>query len=360
MGGVKSGEVMCEKDQPTMSTLITPQELHTTLPRSQKSADTVTKTREQLISILNKQDDRLVVIVGPCSIHDPDSALRYAKKLRAEIQKHHGTLCIIMRAYLEKARTSTGWKGFVNDPHLNLTFEIQKGLHTARSLLLAINELGVPAGTEILNPFIASYFSDLTSWAAIGARTTESQVHREFAASLPMPVGFKNNTNGDIQVAIDAIQTAIQPHHFLGVGISGKITVMESPGNPHCHVVLRGSQHNTNYDDDSIDRTIAALNHCILINQVMIDCSHGNTQKEYRQQLSVIDTLSTRIAKGDRKLLGVMLESHLIEGKQPWIPDQVMSGDQSITDPCIGWEHTEIALNQLSHAVLIRRKNMLD
>lgn len=340
--------------------LITPQELHAALQRSPQCGETVEKTREQLISILNKHDDRLVVVVGPCSIHDPQSAVMYAKKLRAQIEKHQGTLCIIMRAYLEKARTSTGWKGFVNDPHLNLTFEIQQGLHTARSMLLAINELGVPTGTEILNPFIAAYFSDLISWAAIGARTTESQIHREFAASLPMPVGFKNNTHGDVQVAIDAIQTAIQPHHFLGAGLSGKITVMQSPGNPYCHVVLRGSHYKTNYDDDSINSTVAALKQYNLIDQVMIDCSHGNSQKEYQQQMTVIDAVSARIATGDRKIFGVMLESHLTEGKQPWMPHQTMLGDQSITDPCIGWEHTEVALNQLSEAVLTRRKNMLD
>lgn len=343
-----------------MSSLITPQELLKKLQPSPESADTVVKTREQLISILNKQDDRLVVIVGPCSIHDPDVALMYAKKLRVQIEKHSGTLCIIMRTYLEKARTSTGWKGFVNDPDLNLTFEIQKGLHVARSMLLAINALGVPTGMEILNPFIASYFLDLISWAAIGARTTESQIHREFAASLPMPVGFKNNTSGDIQVAIDAIQTALQPHHFLGIDPTGKIAVMQSSGNPHCHVILRGSQHKTNYDDDSVNSAISALNQHTPVNQVMIDCSHGNCQRDHLQQMTVIDTLSKRIAEGDRKIFGVMLESHLTAGKQPWIPHQTMLGDQSITDPCIGWEQTEVALNQLSEAVQTRRKNMLN
>ena len=334
-----------------MSILTTPQALHAQLQHTQKSADTVANTRNQLISILNHQDDRLVVIVGPCSIHDSNSALTYAKKLRLEIEKHDLTLCIIMRAYLEKARTSTGWKGFVNDPHLNLTFDIEKGLHAARSLLLTINALGVPTGTEILNPFVAPYFTDLTSWAAIGARTTESQIHREFAASLPMPVGFKNNTNGDIQVAIDAIKTALQPHHFLGADASGKIAV-----NPHCHVVLRGSQDKTNYDNDTIDRTHAALTQLNLMNHVMIDCSHGNSQKEYNQQMHVIDTLSQRIQQGDRKFFGVMLESHLTAGKQDWISHQPMLGDQSITDACIGWEQTEMALNQLSEAVQRRRE----
>ncbi len=343
-----------------MLPLITPEALHAELPLSQTCADHVKKTRQSLIDILNQQDDRLMVIVGPCSIHDPQSALQYAEKLQTQIKKHEKTLCIVMRAYSEKARTSIGWKGFINDPYLNNTFEINTGLQAARSLLLAINQLGVPIGSEILNPYLADFFSDLISWAAIGARTTESQLHREFASSLSMPVGFKNNTHGDIQVAIDAIHTARQPHYFLHPDLSGNMAIKQSTGNPYGHVVLRGSKQQPNYDTNTIQHTIHLLNQLKLINRVMIDCSHGNSEQDYLQQMNVIQTLAKRIAEGDHSLLGVMIESHLTAGKQAWTPHQTMSGDQSITDACIGWQHTEIALDMLSEAVLARRENMVD
>lgn len=338
-----------------MPTLMTPEELHKQYPLSQKSAERIAKTRDAFIQILNRRDDRLVVITGPCSLHHSDSALRYAKNLQTQIKKYENTLCIIMRAYVEKARTSVGWKGLINDPDLNNTFKIEKGLQIARELLIKINEIGVPTATEILNPLITPYFSDVTSWSVIGARTTESQIHREIASGLPMPVGFKNNTNGDIQVAIDAIQTAFQPHHHLGLDLSGKMAILKSTGNPYAHVVLRGSSTKSNYDVETIQQTIAALNTLNLMDRVLVDCSHGNSQKDHKQQLSVIKELSRRIQEGNTDFFGVMLESHLTSGKQPWNPHQPMNSEQSITDACMGWEDTEVALEQLSQAVQKRR-----
>ena len=338
-----------------MSVLITPNELHTALPITQKCVDVVKKTRHAFQRIANQQDDRLVVIVGPCSIHDAASALQYARQLKTLIDKHNDTLCIIMRTYLEKARTSVGWKGFIHDPDLNDTFQIEKGLLSARQLLLAINEMHVPTATEMVNPLTAQYFSDLMSWSAIGARTTESQIHRELASHLPMPVGFKNTTQGDIQVAIDAVQAAYQPHHYFGADSSGKIAVLQSTGNAYAHVVLRGSTTQTNYDCETIERTHTSLKQSQLIDRVLIDCSHGNSQKNHLQQIQIIRALSQRIQQKNEPILGVMLESHLVAGKQAWTPHQPMRSDQSITDACIGWSDTEAALAMLSDAVKAKR-----
>lgn len=343
-----------------MSALITPEKLQHELPLTLNSVNLVNDTRNQLIQILNNQDDRLLVIVGPCSLHHPDSAIRYAEKLQSKIKQYEKTLCIVMRAYIEKARTSIGWKGLVNDPDLNNTFRIEKGLHVARSVLLAINELGVPTGTEILNPLIAPFFTDLTSWAVIGARTTESQTHREYASSLPIPIGFKNNTNGDIQVAIDAIQTAQQPHHFLGPDLSGKMAIMQSAGNPFCHVVLRGSNTQSNCDIKTVSQTTTSLKKLNLIDRVLIDCSHGNSQKNHIKQFALLQHLSNRLQNGDNNFFGVMIESHLVAGKQTWVPHQPVNAEQSITDTCMGWPETEMALDQLSQAVQIKRKNVVD
>lgn len=338
-----------------MSVLITPKELSVSLPITQKSAAVVAKTREQLMHIMDQRDDRLAVIVGPCSIHHPESAFRYAQQLKTQIEKHKDTLCIVMRTYIEKARTSIGWKGFMNDPDLNNTFHIEKGLRAARKLLLDINDIDVPTATEILNPFTAAYFSDVTSWSVVGARTTESQIHRELASDLPMPIGFKNNTSGDIQVAIDAVQTACQSHHYLGLDLSGKMIIVKSRGNPYAHVVLRGSNTQSNYHHATIHQTVSSLAQLNLINRVLIDCSHGNSQKNHLQQITVVNTLAEQIKQGDQSIFGVMLESHLMAGKQAWIPTKVMHSDQSITDACIGWSDTEAALNTLSEAVRIQR-----
>jgi 3-deoxy-7-phosphoheptulonate synthase len=334
-----------------MNTLITPEKLHRKLPFTAEALRTITEARSSLKNILSGKDNRMVVVIGPCSIHDPKSALEYAERLRKQIQKHQDTLCIIMRTYFEKARTSVGWKGLLNDPELNQSFELNKGLEITRSLLLDITAIGVPVGAEIINPLTIPYFSDLLSWSVIGARTTESQLHREIASHLPTPVGFKNNTNGDIQVAIDAVLTAQQAHHFLHVDHNGQIGITQSAGNPYCHIVLRGSNHQSNYDNQTIDQAVAALNRLDLTNRIMIDCSHGNSQKNPAQQLHALRALCSRITSGDARIFGVMSESHLMAGKQPWIPNQPLQYGQSITDACIGWADTEIILDELSQAV---------
>lgn len=338
-----------------MSTPITPDALHQKLPLTPDCLAFVSKTRQEIADIQSQKDDRLLVVVGPCSIHNTESALKYAEKLKSCIDHYKNSLCIVMRTYLEKARTSIGWKGFINDPYLNFTFDIEAGLTAGRSLLLSINALGVPTGTEILNPYITPYFSDLISWAAIGARTTESQIHRELAASLPLPIGFKNNTAGDIQAAIDGVRTAMEPHTFLGLSPAGNITIIQSSGNANCHVVLRGSHQKTNYDAHTVSETAQILNTFHKGNHIMIDCSHGNSKKNHAEQLNVVDALSKRIRAGNNDFFGIMLESHLKAGKQSQDPNHLIQPDQSITDPCIGWEETEEALQMLSDAVLTRR-----
>lgn len=342
------------------SGMITPKELLTELPITPQCLTTITRARQEIVDILHKKDDRLVVIVGPCSIHDTNSALLYAEKLRKKIDAHRDTLCIVMRAYIEKSRTAIGWKGLVNDPSLNDTFSIKEGLHIARSTLLAINELQVPVAAEMVSPFTAPYFVDLLSWAAIGARTTESQLHRELASDLPLPVGFKNNTSGDVQVAIDAITTAKQSHHFLGLNDYGNIAIRKSSGNKNCHVVLRGSHRQSNYDIPTIQNTIKSLKKARLTPRIMIDCSHDNSQKNHLVQLHVLHILAKRIEQNDQTFFGVMIESHLKAGKQRWTPHQSLIDGQSITDACLGWEDTEVALGQLSIVVQKRRKNVLD
>lgn len=334
-----------------MTTLTTPSELHQTLPITQAASFTVSKARENLKNILQGKDNRLVVVIGPCSIHDPISAYEYAKKLREQVEKYHDSLCIIMRTYFEKARTSLGWKGLINDPDLNKSHDVNKGLTIARQLLIQINSLGVPTGSEIINPLTTPYFSDLLSYAVIGARTTESQLHREIASHLAMPVGFKNNTNGDMQVAIDAVQTAQQSHHFLHVNEMGKMTVTQSSGNPYCHIILRGSNHQTNYDNESIDQAVTALNHLELMNRVMVDCSHGNSQKNPANQIMALRALCGRIVSGDSRIFGIMSESHLLAGRQTWTPNHPLHYGQSITDACIGWSDTESILHELNQAV---------
>lgn len=334
-----------------MSALITPQNLHAALPISPKNIETVMCAREQIKKILQGESQRLVVIVGPCSIHDTQSAYEYAEKLQKKIKQYQSTLCIIMRTYFEKARTITGWKGFIYDPDLNSTHNIEKGLHQARSLLLAINKLTVPVATEIVNPLTAPYFSDLLSWVVIGARTTESQIHRELASDLSIPVGFKNNTNGDIHAAIHAVQTAQQPHHFFNINMHGKIAVTKSLGNPYCHIVLRGSQQQSNYDDQIIQQTITTLKALRLTPRIMVDCSHGNSQKNHARQMIALRSVIHSIRTTPESIFGVMLESHLVAGRQTWVPNQPLRYGQSITDACMGWEETEIALERL-HEVM--------
>lgn len=346
-----------------MSVIIEPITLREAVAPSPALSMQIEKTRHTLRQIMTKQDDRLAVIVGPCSIHNSDSAMRYAEKLKQQMKQHADTLLIVMRAYIEKPRTSIGWKGFINDPDLNNTFQINKGLWLARQLLHALNAMEVPVGVEIVNPFTALYFSDLMSWSVIGARTTESQLHRELASDLSCPVGFKNSTHGDIQVAIDAVQTAWQPHHFITPDLHGKNHIKQSAGNPFAHVVLRGSHTQTNYDAKTVQETNHALQERHLIDRVLIDCSHGNSQRNPQLQHTVIESLAERLENPDHPdhgFFGVMIESHLRDGKQIWSPHETMHPDVSITDACMGWAQTEMALARLSQAVQIRRQNMVN
>lgn len=334
-----------------ISELITPGEME---PASEKAAETVYYGREQVQQIMDGQDDRLVVIAGPCSIHDPAAALDYAKRLNAVREELADDLLIVMRVYFEKPRTTVGWKGLINDPHLDDSFDINEGLQRARRLLLDLAESGLPAGTEFLDLISPQYVADLVSWGAIGARTTESQVHRELASGLSCPVGFKNGTGGDVQIAVDAIGSASQPHHFLGVTREGRSAIVGTTGNAYCHVILRGGQQ-PNYDASSVDDTAEMLEKAGLPARIMIDASHANSRKKPDRQAIVAADIAQQVARGDRRIFGMMLESHLVEGNQKVGDGELVYG-QSITDACMGWERTEPLLRQIAEAVRSRRK----
>lgn len=338
-----------------LKALIPPQLLTDEQPITQPIQSLVEKTRNDIANVLNGQDDRLVVVIGPCSIHDPKSAIEYAQRLQKAAEAYKNELCIIMRVYFEKPRTTVGWKGLINDPGLDGEFAVNDGLRLARQLLIEINSLGLPTGTEFLDTTIPQYIADLTSWAAIGARTTESQIHRELASGLSMPVGFKNGTSGDIKIAVDAIMAAKSPHHFLGVTEQGVAAIISTSGNSDCHVILRGSNDGPNYDAETVDYACRLLNEQKLTPRLMVDCSHGNSRKEYKQQLNVLTNLCERISVGDESLFGVMIESHLVEGKQNLNDKSPLVYGQSITDACIGWEDSVIALKMLSSAIQHRR-----
>ena len=327
------------------------------LPITETVASTVNIARLAAKDIIHGQDDRLLVILGPCSIHDPKATKEYAHRLKYSIDHYINELCIIMRVYFEKPRTTVGWKGLINDPLLDGSFHINQGLRIARRLLLDINQMGVPTGSEFLDAIIPQYISDLTSWSAIGARTTESQTHRELASGLSMPIGFKNGTTGNVQIAIDAMMAAQHPHHFLGVSKQGIAAIISTKGNPDGHVILRGSAHKTNYDLQSIQTTVEKLKSAYLLPSIMIDCSHGNSGKDHKNQMRVIDTLRDQISHGSFSILGTMIESNLIEGKQSLEPGKILTYGQSITDACISWEDTEIALEKLAEAIIIRRRD---
>jgi 3-deoxy-7-phosphoheptulonate synthase len=331
--------------------LISPSLLLDELPLSDHAAKLVHGTREQIEAILNQQDDRLLIVVGPCSIHDTTAAVEYAKKLKKAIMQYQNELCIVMRVYFEKPRTTVGWKGLINDPNLDNSFDINEGLRRARQLLLEINELGVPTGSEFLDTIIPQYISDLSSWAAIGARTTESQIHRELTSGLSMPVGFKNGTMGNIDIAVDAICAAKEPHHFLGVSKQGIAAILSTDGNKACHIILRGSKSNTNYDADSIENTMQLLESRQLPSRIMVDCSHGNSHKDHKQQTNVIDDLCHQLNNGDQSIFGLMIESNLVAGNQSLTADKKLTYGQSITDACVNWDETETFLAKLSQSV---------
>jgi 3-deoxy-7-phosphoheptulonate synthase len=339
-----------------MQEVIAPEALMTELPITAEISSLVFKTRAELARIVHKQDDRLLVIIGPCSIHDPDAALEYAKRLHACAAQYQAELVVVMRVYFEKPRTIIGWKGLINDPHLNNSFEINEGLALARKLLLDINRLGITAGTEYLDPISPQYVGDLVSWGAIGARTTESQIHRQLASGLSCPIGFKNSTDGSIQIAADAIRSSGHSHIFLSVTKQGHSAIFSTSGNPDCHIILRGGNTGTNFDKDSIAATQERLDAAGITSGVMVDMSHANSEKDHNKQMQVCASLCQQLAEGDKNIMGVMVESNLIAGRQDIQADRSqMNYGQSITDACIGWEDTEAVLAQLSAAVVARR-----
>ncbi|MDE2081691.1 MAG: 3-deoxy-7-phosphoheptulonate synthase [Burkholderiales bacterium] len=319
----------------------------------------VSGTRGAIRRIMGGDDDRLLVIIGPCSIHDPAAALEYARRLKAERERHAGELEIVMRVYFEKPRTTVGWKGLINDPYLDQSFRIHEGLRIARQLLVDINRLGVPAGSEFLDVISPQYIGDLIAWGAIGARTTESQVHRELASGLSAPVGFKNGTDGNIKIAIDAIQAAARPHHFLSVHKNGQVAIVETTGNPDCHVILRGGKA-PNYDAASVAAACAEIEAARLPCRLMIDASHANAAKQHQRQIEVMRDVGAQLAAGRRCIFGVMVESHLNPGAQKFTPGQDdpagLAYGRSITDACLGWDDSVALLDGLAQAVRARRR----
>ena len=331
--------------------VLPPAFLEEELPITDRATSTVFDARNQIRDILSGKDKRLLVVVGPCSIHDPAAAREYAGLLKKEIARHSQDLCIIMRVYFEKPRTTVGWKGLINDPHLDQSFKINDGLRIARHLLLDLAEMEVPAGTEFLDMIIPQYVANLVSWGAIGARTTESQVHRELVSGLSCPVGFKNGTSGDVRVAVEAVRSAAHPHAFLGHTKYGQSAIFVTKGNRECHVILRGGGAQTNYDAASVARACALLKDAGLTQQVMIDCSHANSHKDYKRQGSVCREIIAQVISGDTSIIGLMLESNLVAGSQKLEDCKPLVYGQSITDACIGWDETAQLLEELAAAV---------
>ncbi len=333
-----------------------PAGLHKELPISNQAAANVFETRRQIKDILHGRDNRLIVVMGPCSIHDPRAALEYAERLHGLRERVADDLLLIMRVYFEKPRTTVGWKGLINDPDLDGSFAIDKGLRVARRLLLDLNEMGVPAGVEFLDIITPQYVSDLVSWGAIGARTTESQVHREMASGLSCPVGFKNGTTGSIKVAVDAISAANHPHSFLTLTKAGQAAIYHTTGNDDCHLILRGGNAGPNYDADSVDAAARRLQLADLEPRLMIDFSHANSHKQHQRQIEVGAEVGRQIAAGDQRITGAMIESHLVAGNQKVVPGKPLVYGQSITDACLGWEDSAELVQTLARAVRGRRQ----
>ena len=332
--------------------LITPIKLQEELPISDLAAQTVTKGRDTVRKILNREDNRLIVVIGPCSIHDPKAAIDYAKRLKVLAEQVRDSLYIVMRVYFEKPRTTTGWKGLINDPHMNDSFKIQEGLHVGRKLLLDIAELGLPAATEALDPISPQYLQDLISWSAIGARTTESQTHREMASGLSSAVGFKNGTDGGLTVAINALKSVSSPHRFLGINKDGEVSIITTKGNPYGHVVLRGGNGKPNYDSVSVTMCEQNLEKAGVSSNIMIDCSHANSNKDHNLQPLVLDNIANQIQEGNKSIIGVMVESNIGAGNQK-IPENLadLKYGVSVTDACVDWETTETMLNSMAEKI---------
>jgi len=334
--------------------LAPPSHLVREFPCTDRAAELVENTRQALHRILHAMDDRLIVVIGPCSIHDPDAARDYARRLLPERERLAADLEIVMRVYFEKPRTTVGWKGLINDPALDGSYDINRGLRVARELLLDVNELGMPAGCEFLDMITPQYIADFVSWGAIGARTTESQVHRELASGLSCPVGFKNGTDGNVKIAVDAIKAAQQPHHFLSVTKGGHSAIVSTAGNEDCHVILRGGK-SPNYDSASVVAAANELAKAGLAQRLMIDASHANSQKNPQNQIGVCSDVGLQLTAGEERIVGVMLESHLVAGRQDLEPGRALVYGQSITDGCIGWDDSLSVLDRLAAGIRARR-----
>ncbi|MBN2646885.1 MAG: 3-deoxy-7-phosphoheptulonate synthase [Thiotrichales bacterium] len=332
-----------------------PRELHELYPITETAAQTVYDTRQQIHNILVGRDDRILVVIGPCSIHDPIAARDYAAQLKGQIETHKNDLLIVMRVYFEKPRTTVGWKGLINDPNLDESFEINKGLGLARKLLSDVNNMGVPAATEFLDLISPQYIADLVAWGAIGARTTESQGHRELASGLSCPVGFKNGTDGSFRVAVDAIRAANNPHIFMSLTKEGHSAIFETTGNQDCHVILRGGNQGPNYEPQFVEEAVKQLAHAGVQTRLMVDCSHANSNKDHKRQMLVARSISEQLTAGSDAIMGAMVESHLVEGRQEVMPGKQLTYGQSITDACIDWDESLELLGLLAEGVRARR-----
>ncbi|MFQ5581993.1 MAG: 3-deoxy-7-phosphoheptulonate synthase [Mariprofundaceae bacterium] len=337
-----------------MKEIASPERVRTEYPITEQAANTTYEARQAVHNILHGWDDRVLVVIGPCSIHNPDAALEYARKLKGVRDELREDLLIVMRVYFEKPRTTVGWKGLINDPNIDGTYEINKGIRLARKLLLDINEMEMPAGNEFLDLITPQYMADLVSWGAIGARTTESQGHRELASGLSCPVGFKNGTDGGFQIAIDAIRAAAHPHHFLSLTKEGHSAIFETSGNDDCHIILRGGKE-PNYDAENVAQAVSELDRSGLPGRLMIDCSHANSRKQYERQIEVGHDVAGQIANGNTNIVGIMVESHLNPGRQDIAPGEKPEFGISITDACLGWEDSADLLHIFADAVRQRR-----
>jgi len=348
---MKTRDLHVESNRP----LVPPSILLEELPLTEPGSQVIARARDEIIRILHGDDDRLIAVVGPCSVHDPAAALDYARRLQEQCVAMAADLRIVMRVYFEKPRTTVGWKGLINDPYLDGSFKVNEGLRLARRLLLDLVGLGLPSGCEFLDPITPQFISDLVSWGAIGARTTESQVHRELASGLSMPVGFKNGTEGGIQIAIDAVRAAAHPHRFIGVTEQGLAGIVATRGNPDCHIILRGGASGPNHDAASVRKALASLRESHLSPRLLIDASHGNSGKDYLRQPAVAKEIAAQVAEGERGIVGVMIESFIADGRQDLKDPKKLVYGQSITDACIGWERTMPVLRELAAAVRARR-----
>ena len=342
----------------TLRPLIPPAILVEELPLSEQDSFRIATARQSAQAIVRGEDDRLLVVVGPCSIHDPEAGIAYARKLKSLADELAEDLLIVMRVYFEKPRTTVGWKGLINDPHLDESFAINTGLRMARQFLLDVANVGLPAGCEFLDPITPQFFADLVSWGAIGARTTESQVHRELASGLSMPVGFKNGTGGNTQIAIDAIRSSAHPHRFLGVTKQSVAAIVSTLGNKDCHLILRGGKEGPNYEAEAVQAVLGALETAGLEPRLMIDCSHANSRKDHMRQPEVASNLAEQIASGETGIVGVMMESFLEEGRQDKKPGGSLIFGQSITDACMSFDQTQPVLQELAAAVRQRRRKV--